>query len=85
MIRMTMIFLSYCGIHLLFANSLSGASPGIEVLDSGICLKGGGAEYHFDKGNFFLLDRVTYQNRPVFVKNLGLTYLMHNGKWKLDR
>ena len=85
MIRMTMIFLSYCGIHLLFANSLSGASPGIEVLDSGICLKGGGAEYHFDKGNFFLLDRVTYQNRPVFVKNLGLTYLMHNGKWYSDK
>ena len=38
---------------LFSAFALKGAPPEIEVSNSAILLKGGGAEYHFDNGRFF--------------------------------
>ena len=57
------------------------ASPDIEIKDSAIILKGGGAEYHFDNGKYFHLRNASYQGKPLSITKLDLTYLIHNGDW----
>ena len=64
---------------LFSAFALKGAPPVIEVSNSAILLKGGGAEYHFDNGRFFHLRNAAYQGKPLSITKLDLTYLIHNG------
>ena len=66
---------------LFSAFALKGAPPEIEVSNSAILLKGGGAEYHFDNGRFFHLRNAAYQGKPLSITKLDLTYLIHNGDW----
>ena len=70
-----------CCCAALFCAVVCGAVPSVEIKDNEIILRNAGAEYTFQKGQFYHLTGSKYKGRSFWVKGFGLTYNLPGDKW----
>ena len=57
------------------------AAPAVKETPDAVTLSGGGAEYRFEKAQFYQLAESKFKGKSLWIKGFGLTYNMPGDKW----